>query len=140
MKKTKVTKVAKKVAKKAVKKVPAKSRKKRDLLSTIIEGVQEKKADNLVVLDLREINNRVCDYFVICEGRSTTQVGAIADSVKHEVKKNLKQTPYHSEGYQNSEWILIDYVDVVVHVFQPQIRGFYNIEGLWADADIKYYN
>lgn len=135
MKKTKEKKVVKKTAKKAVKKA-----KKDDLLSVIIDAVQEKKGDNIVVLDLREISNRVCDHFVICEGRSTTQVSSIADSVKFEVKKKLKQTPYHSEGYSNAEWVLIDYVNIVVHVFQPQVREFYNIEGLWADAEVKHYN
>lgn len=135
MKKTK----AKKVVKKASKKV-AKKEKKDNLLEIIIDAVQEKKGDNLVVLDLKGIGSRVCDYFVICEGRSTTQVDAIADSVKYEVKKKLNQLPYHSEGYSNSEWILIDFVNIVVHVFQPHIREFYNIEGLWADADVKHYN
>jgi len=148
VKKTATKKVAKKktatkkasVKKSATKKTASKKTEKNDLLEMIIDAVQEKKGDNLVVLDLREIHSRVCDYFVICEGRSTTQVDAIADSVKYEVKKKLNQLPYHSEGYTNSEWILIDYVNIVVHVFQPQVREFYNIEGLWADADVKHYN
>ena len=135
MKKKIGRKIVKKAAKKAAKKV-----KKDDLLEIIIDAIQEKKGDNLVVLDLRELKSRVCDHFVICEGRSTTQVSAIADSVKFEVKKKLTQMPYHSEGYSNSEWVLIDYVNIVVHVFQPQIREFYNIEGLWADAEVKHYN
>lgn len=128
----------KKTVKKTTKKVPVK-KKKDDLLSVIINGIQEKKGDHLTVLDLRNIISRVCDYFVICEGRSSTQVDAIAESVKYEVKKKLQQLPYHSEGYQNSEWVLIDYVDIVVHVFQPQVREFYNIEGLWADAEVIEY-
>lgn len=110
-----------------------------DVLKTAIKGIQEKKGENIVSLDLRNIKNRVCDYFIICDAQSTTQVNAIAHSVEYEVKKKLSETPFHHEGYENSEWILIDYVTVVVHVFQHDIRDFYNIEGLWADAEVKKY-
>ena len=110
-----------------------------DLIKTIISGIQEKKGENIMCLDLTGIRSRVCDYFIICDANSSTQVSAIADSIKHEAKKKSGEIPYYSEGYQNSEWILIDYVSVVVHVFQKQIREFYNIEGLWADAEIKTF-
>jgi ribosome-associated protein len=85
------------------------------------------------VLDLRNIENAVCDYFIICEGNSNTQVDAIADSVEGTVKK-INQRPYRSGGWANALWILIDYVNVVVHVFEKETRYFYNLESLWADA------
>lgn len=110
-----------------------------NLLNTIIFGIQEKKGENIMCLDLTGIGSRVCDYFIVCDANSNTQVSALADSVKHEVKKKSGELPYYAEGYQNAEWILIDYVNVVVHIFQKQVREFYNIEGLWADAEIKTY-
>ncbi|MGB3947601.1 MAG: ribosome silencing factor [Bacteroidia bacterium] len=149
----KTAKVAvKKVAKKAPVKAPAKKKaepvakktalkKKEDtslqkLVDAVVDGILEIKGKNISVLDLREIQNRVCDYYIICQADSSTQVSAIADSVEDVVKKRLNERPYHSEGFQNSEWILIDYVTVVVHVFQSHIREFYNLEGLWADAEV----
>lgn len=104
------------------------------LTRAIVEGILEKKGQNIKVLDLRKIENSVCDYFIICEGNSNTQVDAIADSVEGMVKKNLNQRPYRSEGWENALWILIDYVNVVVHVFEKETRYFYNLESLWADA------
>lgn len=126
---------AKKSVKKVVKKQAPKKDEKRILVNTIIEGILDKKGKNVVCLDLRKIENRVSDYFIITEAESTTQVNAIADSIEDSVKKKLKYIPFHSEGFQNSEWILIDYVDVVVHVFQSEIRNHYNLESLWADAE-----
>ncbi len=108
-----------------------------NLLDTIVEGMQDKKAKNITILNLSKIENRVCDYFVICDADSNTHVDAIAGSVEETVKKKTNEKPYHSEGHGNAEWILIDYINIVVHVFQREIREFYNIEGLWADADIK---
>ena len=105
------------------------------LVKTVIFGIEEKKGENIVCLDLRKINNRVCDFFIVCDANSGTQVSAIAYSVKEEMKKKLSELPYHAEGFQNSEWILLDYITVVVHVFQKETRYFYNIEGLWADAE-----
>lgn len=110
------------------------------LADLVIKGILEKKGKNIVCLDLKNVRSAVCDYFVICEGDSTTQVDAIAKSVEFEVKKALGESPYHAEGYENAEWILIDYVNVVVHVFQKQIREFYNLEALWADAEIKDFD
>ena len=106
------------------------------LVESIIKGIEEKKGKNIQVFDLRSNDNAVCDYFVICNADSKTQVEAIAYSVEHEVKVATGESPWHGEGYGNAEWILVDYVDVVVHVFQTQVREFYRLESLWADAKI----
>lgn len=106
------------------------------LVDAAVEGVLEVKGKNIAVLDLQSIHNRVCDYYIICQADSSTQVNAIAGSVEEMVKKRIGERPYHTEGFQNSEWILVDYVNVVVHVFQSHIREFYNLEALWADAEI----
>lgn len=87
-------------------------------------------------MNLKNIQNAVTDYFIICHGTSSTQVEAIADSIEFEVKKITGIKPWHKEGFQNAEWILLDYADVVVHIFQEKIRAFYQIESLWADAEI----
>lgn len=105
-----------------------------ELLTQIIKGIEEVKGDNIDILDLREIDNTVCDYFVICDGNSNTQVNAIANSVQKTVSKALGDKPWHVEGTENAEWILMDYVHVVVHVFQKRIREYYQIEDLWGDA------
>jgi ribosome-associated protein len=105
------------------------------LAKSIVNAIEEKKGDNIVCLDLRAIENRVCDYFIICEGNSTTQIEAIAGSVEELVKKDLGERPYRSEGYENATWILIDYVNVIVHVFDRETRYFYNLESLWADGE-----
>ena len=104
------------------------------LVDAIVEGIQEKKGKNIVVLDMTRIDNSICKYFVICEGDSNIHVDAVADSVDDYVREKLSEKPYHIEGQNNAEWILIDYVDVIVHVFQKSVREFYNLEGLWADA------
>jgi ribosome-associated protein len=105
------------------------------LASTVVEGILDKKGENIVCLDLRKIENAICDYFIICEANSNIQVEAIADSVEDTVKKKMGQRPYRSEGWENALWVLIDYVDVVVHVFERDTRQFYNLESLWADAE-----
>lgn len=124
------------MAKKATKK-----KKKKDepaeLVDAIISAIQEKKGKEIVCLDLRKIQNAVCDFFIVCEGTSRTQVSAIADFIADEVKKHLGERPYHTEGFQNAEWILLDYVNVVVHVFQKETRDFYRLEALWADAEVR---
>ena len=104
------------------------------LITQIIRGIEDVKGNDIEILDLREIENTVCDYFIICNGTSNTQVNAIVNSVQKSVSKALKEKPWHVEGSDNSEWILMDYVHVVVHVFQKHIREFYDIEGLWGDA------
>ena len=107
-----------------------------DLLALIIKGIEDVKGNDINILDLREIENTVCDYFVICNGNSNTQVNAIVGSVQKMVSKELKEKPWHVEGEQNGEWVLMDYVSIVVHVFQKHIREYYNIESLWGDAKI----
>jgi ribosome-associated protein len=104
------------------------------LITTIISGIEEVKGKEITILDLREIENTVCDYFIICEGTSNTQVSAIVNSVQKLVSKTLRDKPWHVEGMDNQEWVLIDYVNVVVHVFQKHIREYYDIESLWGDA------
>lgn len=103
-----------------------------EILSSILEGIQKVKGQDITILDLREIENAVCSYFVICTGNSNTQVGAISGAVQ----RQTPQKPWHIEGEQNAEWILLDYVDIVVHIFQRPIREYYDIEGLWGDARI----
>ncbi len=104
------------------------------LITQIIKGIEEVKGNDINILDLRDIENTVCNYFVICNGTSNTQVNAIVNSIQKKVSKELKDKPWHIEGSENAEWVLIDYVNVVVHVFQKHIREFYDIEGLWGDA------
>ena len=104
------------------------------LITTILEGIEDVKGKDIKILDLRDIENTVCDYFIICEGNSNTQVNAIVNAVQKKVSKTLKDHPWHIEGSENAEWVLMDYVNVVVHVFQKQIRQYYDIEGLWGDA------
>lgn len=107
------------------------------LIDPIIRGIEEKKGQDIQIFDLRKTDNPVCDFFVICNADSSTQVDAIAYSVEEFVKKETGESPWKSEGFENKEWILIDYVDVVVHVFQTRIREFYKLENLWADAEIR---
>jgi len=104
------------------------------LITTIIGGIEEVKGKDITILDLREIENTVCDYFIVCEGTSNTQVNAIVSSIQKQVSKTLKDKPWHIEGTENAEWVLMDYVNVVVHVFQKHIREHYDIESLWGDA------
>ncbi|HXA02182.1 MAG TPA: ribosome silencing factor [Cytophagaceae bacterium] len=128
---------AKKKAEKApVKKISAKQ--KNELVDLIVKGMQEVKAIDITVMDLREIKNSIADYFVICSGNSNTQIDAIAESVDKEVYKAIKQNPWHKEGKENKEWILIDYVDVVAHVFNKDRREFFSLEELWGDATITH--
>ncbi len=106
------------------------------LLANIIKGIEEVKGNDIDILDLREIDNSACDYFVICNGTSNTQVNAIVNSIQKTVSKELKDKPWHVEGSENAEWVLMDYVNIVVHVFQTHIREYYDIESLWGDAKI----
>ena len=107
-----------------------------ELIALIVSGIEEVKGLDINLLDLREIENTVCDYFIICNGTSNTHVNAIVSSVQKTVSKAIKDKPWHVEGSDNAEWILMDYVNVVVHVFQKHIREFYDIEGLWGDAKV----
>jgi len=106
------------------------------LIAQILKGIEEVKGNNIDILDLREIENTVCDYFIICNGTSNTQVNAIVNSVQKTVSKALQDKPWHIEGSDNAEWVLMDYVNVVVHVFQKHIREYYDIESLWGDAKV----
>ncbi|MDG2058681.1 MAG: ribosome silencing factor [Flavobacteriales bacterium] len=107
------------------------------LLETIIEGILEVKGIDTSILDLKKIETAVCKYFVICSGTSNTHVSSIADSVKKNVSKEIQEKPWHIEGLNTSEWVLIDYSDIVVHVFQEETREFYRLEDLWGDAKIR---
>jgi ribosome-associated protein len=104
------------------------------LVEEVILGIENVKGENIHQLDLRELDNTPCDFFIVCSGNSNTQVSAIVNSVQKTVSKALHEKPFHTEGLDNAEWVLIDYVNVVVHVFQNQIREYYNIEELWGDA------
>jgi ribosome-associated protein len=107
------------------------------LCDAIVEGMQENKAKDIVVLDLRKISNSVCDFFVICSGESSTQVDGISTSVTRFTRTELKEKPWHIEGKTNSEWVLLDYINVVAHIFYKDARPFYDLEDLWADAQRK---
>ena len=106
------------------------------LLANIIKGIEEVKGNDITILDLRALENTVCDYFVICNGNSNTQVNAIVNSIQKVVSKELKDKPWHVEGSDVADWVLMDYVHIVVHVFQKHIREYYDIESLWGDAKI----
>lgn len=103
----------------------------------IVNGMLDKKAVDVVVMDLKQVSNAVADFFVICTGNSDTQIDAIADSVEEAVYKVTQTNPWRKEGKENREWILIDYVDVVVHIFKKEKRDFYALEKLWGDAKIR---
>ncbi len=105
-----------------------------ELIALILQGIEEVKGQHTNLLDLRDIENTVCDYFIVCNGSSNTHVNAIVGSIQKTVSKAIQDKPWHVEGEDNAEWVLMDYVNVVVHVFQKQIREFYDIEGLWGDA------
>ncbi len=104
------------------------------ILKTIVKAIQDKKGENIVSLDLRKIHEAVADFFIICQASSNTQVKAIADEVEFQVKEETGESPYRHEGHQAAQWILIDYVNVVVHVMQPETRKFYRLEEMWSDA------
>jgi len=105
-----------------------------NLLEEIIRGIENVKGEDIQQMDLREIENTPCEFFVICSANSNTQVTAIVNSIQKTVSKALLEKPFHTEGLEVAEWVLIDYVNIVVHVFQKQTRKFYNIEELWGDA------
>jgi ribosome-associated protein len=104
------------------------------IVRSAIEGVSDIKGENLVLLDLRGLDNALCDFFIVAEAQSTTQVNAMADAVHKRVREEANDKPWHVEGAQQSEWVLMDYVSTVVHLFQREARAFYDLEGLWADA------
>ena len=109
------------------------------LYKTVIKAIQDKKGENIISLDLRKIPEAVADFFVICEATSGIQVKAISDYVEDQVKKECGENPYKQEGYQALQWVLIDYVNIVVHVMQPDTRKFYKLEEMWSDAVVKMH-
>lgn len=106
------------------------------LIKNITEGIQDRKGENIIIADLTSIENTICKFFVICQGNTPTQVSAIVDSIKDRVAKNQKETPLGIDGQRNAQWVAIDYADVLVHVFLPETREYYNLETLWADAEL----
>jgi len=109
------------------------------LLDTIIKGIQDKKGREIVTLNISELENALCDYFVICHGTSSRHVDGIIDSIEQVVKKELNKKPFHKEGIENLTWVLLDYASVIIHVFQKEYREFYNLEDLWGDAPMHKY-
>lgn len=107
------------------------------LLNTIIKGIFEKKGQNVLLIDLRKLENRITDYFVICHAGSTTQVSSLCDSVEDTVRIDTGEKPQHVEGLDNCFWVLVDYGNVIVHVFLEEYRNFYSLESLWADAKVE---
>jgi ribosome-associated protein len=107
------------------------------LFKSIIHAIQEKKGEKIISLDLRKIPEAVADFFIICEASSSTQVKAIADYIEFHLKETVKEIPYKSEGQHGGHWVLVDYVNVVVHVMQPETRKFYKLEEMWGDADAE---
>jgi ribosome-associated protein len=107
------------------------------LADLIVKGIQEKKGHEIVVMDLREINSSIADLFVVCHGDSDMQVNAIAHSIIDEVESVRNELPTYREGFENNEWVLLDYINVVVHIFRKEQRKFYGIEQFWADAKFK---
>lgn len=103
-----------------------------------VQGIIEKKGQEIVCLDLRNVNTSVADYFIVCHAESGTQVRAIADSVEEEIYKIFREAPWQKEGMENSEWVILDYVTVVLHIFKKEKRYFYGIEELWGDAEVIY--
>ncbi len=106
------------------------------LSNAVVSGMQEVKASDIVVLDLREVKNAVADFFVICSGGSDKQVDAITNSIDNEVFKKINENPWHTEGKNNKEWMILDYISVVAHIFRKDRRQFYSLERLWGDAVI----
>jgi ribosome-associated protein len=110
----------------------------RALVDAVVEAIQEKKGTQIAVFDLKKLDSPIADFFIFASGRSDTQNSAIADEVLKHTKEKLKQRPNHVEGAQLGEWVLLDYIDVVVHIMLPRIREYYNLEEMWADADVHH--
>jgi ribosome-associated protein len=122
------------------KKSAARLTKNSKIIKTIIAAIQEKKGENIISLDLRKIDEAVADFFIICEASNQPQIRAIADNVEYSVKEKCGENPYHHEGHQQLQWVLIDYVNVVVHVMLTETRKFYNLEEMWSDAAAADHN
>ena len=109
----------------------------KDKIHEIVEAITDKKGKKIALLNMDQIESAPANTFVICEGKSTSQVSSIADSIRERVQKQLQIKPYNYDGYKNSQWIIIDYGDIMVHVFLPEFRQFYNLEDLWSDAETE---
>jgi len=109
------------------------------LCDLIIDAIQDVKGKNVVKLDLRKLEASPADYFIVCEGDSSTQVRAISGKVHKRVKDEMKLMPNHTEGKDNGQWVLVDYFNVIVHIFYPEAREFYELEDLWSDAEVTHY-
>jgi len=107
------------------------------LLEVINQAILDKKGENVINMDLQAIDNHITKYFVICTANSVIQANTLADYIRYQTRSVLKERPWKEEGFENSEWILMDYVDIVVHIFLPEAREFYKLEQLWADAETK---
>jgi ribosome-associated protein len=110
------------------------------IFKTIIRAIQEKKGQNIISLDLRKIPEAVADFFIVCEANNQPQIRAISDFIEEEVKNKCSEIPYHSEGRSNLHWVLIDYVNIVVHIMMPESRKFYKLEEMWSDASLDEQN
>ena len=108
------------------------------LVKAIIDSIKQHKGKEVISLDLRGIETAVCDFFIICHGTSNTHIASIAENIRKEISKQMKEKPWHTEGEANKEWVLMDYFNVVVHIKKKKKRDFYKLEDLWADANIKY--
>ena len=122
------------------KKSIARLNKNSKIFKTIIKAIQEKKGEYIVSLDLRKIHEAVADFFVICQANNQPQIRAITDFVEEEVRKKCSESPYHYEGKENMHWVILDYVNVVVHIMMPEQRKFYKLEEMWSDADLDDYS
>ena len=108
----------------------------KELVNTIVEGIQNRKGKRIVIADLTEIEDTICDYFVICQGNSPSQVMAIVDSIRDSARENMGAKPYAIDGLKNSQWVALDYGEIIVHIFLPEEREYYNLENLWADSKL----
>ncbi|RQP14131.1 MAG: ribosome silencing factor [Chryseobacterium sp.] len=115
-----------------------KNTEKQELITTIIDAIQDTKGEDIQILDLSHIENAVADTFIICSANSNTQVSAIAGNVEKKVRNEVSERPWHVEGTENALWVLVDYISVVVHIFQKQTRDYYDIESLWGDAKVTH--
>ncbi|TWP23853.1 ribosome silencing factor [Apibacter muscae] len=107
------------------------------LLNAIVQGIEDVKGYDITILNLTQLENRISDYFIVCTGSSNTQVSAISDSIERNVRTSLKEKPWHVEGKDNLQWVLMDYVSIAVHIFQPEFREYYDLESLWGDVEVK---
>jgi ribosome-associated protein len=107
------------------------------LVALIIEGIKEKKGKEIISIDISKFESSICNHFIICHGDSNTQVNAIAQWIEKFIEEQTNEKVWRKQGFENAQWVLLDYIDIVVHIFQKEARDFYNLEGLWADGKVK---